>query len=78
MRMPAVKLIVREVDGLLGITFSKELAERLQVRDGDELYAVETDRGLLLTSEDPVFEGAMQRYRRGAEKYRNALRELAD
>jgi hypothetical protein len=44
---------------------------------GAETFAVETDRGVLLTAYDPAFEKAMQVYERGAHRYRNALRELA-
>ena len=44
---------------------------------GDTAFAVETDRGVLLTAYDPNFARAMQIYARGAKRYRNALRELA-
>ena len=44
---------------------------------GDEVFVVATDSGLLITPYDPTFEEAMAVYRRGAKKYKNALRELA-
>lgn len=71
------KVTVRKMGGSLGVTLPKDFAKRMQVREGDTLYAVETDQGILLTPLDPTFEKAMRIYERGARKYRNALRELA-
>lgn len=53
------------------------MAERLQLKEGDRLFAIETEGGILLTPFDPDFERAMQVYRKGARKYRDTLRELA-
>lgn len=72
------KITVRKMGGSLGATLPKEMTDRLQIEDGDVLYAVETERGVLLTPYDPAFDRAMQLYQRGARKYRNALRELAE
>jgi antitoxin MazE len=72
------KITVRKMGGSLGATLPKEITDRMQIQDGDVLYAVETDRGVLLTPYDPAFDRAMQLYQRGARKYRNALRELAE
>jgi antitoxin MazE len=72
------KITVRKMGGSLGATLPKEITDRMQIRDGDVLYAVETDRGVLLTPYDPAFDRAMELYQRGARKYRNALRELAE
>lgn len=67
----------RKMGGSLGGIFAKEITDRMNVSEGDEYFIVETDRGLLLTPFDPTFEEAMEIYRRGSKKYRNALRELA-
>jgi putative addiction module antidote len=72
------KITVRKMGGSLGATLPKEMTDRMQIQDGDVLYAVETERGVLLTPYDPAFDRAMQLYQRGARKYRNALRELAE
>lgn len=72
------RIRLRRMGGSVGATIPKEMAERLQVAAGDELFVVETDRGLLLTPYDPQFERAMRVYEEGARKYRNALRELAE
>lgn len=71
------KVKVRRMGGSLGATLPKDMMERLKVEAGDDMFAVETDDGILLTPFDPKFENAMAVYERGAGKYRNALRELA-
>lgn len=72
------RIRLRRMGGSVGATIPKEMAERMQVSEGDELFAVETDRGILLTPYDPQFERAMRVYEEGARKYRNALRELSE
>ena len=68
---------LRKMGGSIGATLPKDLAERLHLDVGDEVFIVPTDKGLLITPYDPTFEEAMAVYRRGAKKYKNALRELA-
>jgi antitoxin MazE len=68
---------IRRAGGSLSATLPKDMVDRLQLEAGDSVFIVETDRGLLLTPYDPAFERALSAYRRGAQKYRNALRELA-
>lgn len=68
---------LRKMGGSIGATLPKDLAERLHLDVGDEVFVVATDEGLLITPYDPTFDRAMAVYRRGAKKYKNALRELA-
>jgi putative addiction module antidote len=68
---------LRRMGGSIGATIPKDLADRLHLDVGDEVFIVPTDEGLLITPYDPTFEEAMAVYRRGAKKYKNALRELA-
>ncbi|RMH15970.1 MAG: AbrB/MazE/SpoVT family DNA-binding domain-containing protein [Gemmatimonadetes bacterium] len=68
---------LRKMGGSIGATLPKDLADRLHLEAGDEVFVIATDQGLLLTPYDPTFDKAMAVYRRGARKYRNALRELA-
>ncbi len=72
------KVKARKMGGSIGATLPKEMVERLHIEEGDELTVVETDDGLLLTPYDPSFDEAMAAYERGAKKYRNALRKLAE
>ena len=71
------KITLRQVGGSIGATLPKDMADRLHVRAGDEVFVVETEQGILLTPYDPAFARAMAAYERTASKYRNALRELA-
>jgi len=71
------KVTVRKMGGSVGTTLPKDMAERLHVEPGDELFVIETEEGLLLTPYDPEFREALTAYERTASKYRNALRELA-
>lgn len=72
------KLTVRRVGGSLSTIIPKELAERMHIAEGDELFAVETEGGVLLTPYDPDFEQAMEAFEIGRRRYRNALRKLAE
>lgn len=72
------KVKVRRMGGSVGTTLPREMADRLKLAPGDTLYAIETENGILLTPFDPDFDEALSEYERGAAKYRNALRELAD
>jgi len=72
----SVKL--RKMGGSVGATLPKDLADRLHLDAGDEVFVVATEDGLLITPYDPTFAKAMAAYRRGARKYRNALRTLSE
>lgn len=72
------KVTIRKMGGSVGTTLPKDVADRLHLEAGDELFVVETDRGILLMPYDPEFEEAMAAYERTASKYRNALRKLAE
>lgn len=71
------KVTMRKIGGSIGTTLPKDMLDRLHVEPGDEMFAVETEDGILLTPFDPKFEKAMEHYERFSRKYRNALRELA-
>jgi putative addiction module antidote len=76
MEMKPKKVVVQRMDGGLGVVLPPEVVERMRIGDGDELYASEAEDGILLSTRDPSFDRAMTLYRRGADGYRNALREL--
>ncbi len=71
----SVKL--RRMGGSVGATIPKDMAERFRLSEGDEVFAVETDRGILLSPFDPAVMEALQHASEAAKRYRNALRELA-
>jgi putative addiction module antidote len=72
------KVTVRKMGGSVGITLPKEVAEKLRVAEGQEVYLVDTPDGVLVRTSDPEFERVMEAYEKGASRYRNALRELAE
>lgn len=71
----SVKL--RQMGGSIGTTLPKELAERFHLQAGDELIAIETADGILLTPFDPDVSEALEIGAEVQARYRNALRELA-
>lgn len=71
------KVSMRRIGGSIGTTLPKDMLDRLHIRPGDEMFAVEEKNGILLTPYDPTFDKAMKYYARFSRKYRNALRELA-
>lgn len=71
------ELTLRQVGGSIGATIPKDMAERLHLKAGDRVLAVETDRGILLTPYDPDVEAGLAIAAHAAKKFRNALRELA-
>jgi putative addiction module antidote len=68
---------LKKVGGSVATVLPKSMLERFHLEAGDDVFVVETDKGLLVTPFDPEFERAMEIYARLAKKYRNALRELA-
>lgn len=68
---------LRKAGGSISATLPKAMTERLRLKVGDPMYAVETEEGILLTPFDPELERALTVYEKGSRKYRHALRELA-
>ena len=74
----SVSLQVRKIGNSIGFILPKEMAARLNLKEGDKLFPVEQPGGgLVLTPHDPDFEKAMTVARRGMKRYHNALAELA-
>ena len=73
--MVAVK--VRMVGNAAGVILPKEALNRLNVKQGDTLFLVESPDGYTLTAYDPEFQAQLESAEKGMRQYRNALRELA-
>lgn len=71
----SVKL--RKMGGSVGATLPKDLADRFHLAAGDDVLAVETAHGILLSPYDPDVEEALTIAADVQKQYRNALRELA-
>lgn len=59
------------------MTIPKEVLVRFGLQKGAKVFIRETADGILVTPFDQDFEDAMAAFRRGAARYRNAMRELA-
>ena len=68
---------LRKAGGSVSATLPKEMADRLNVGAGDDVFAVETPDGILLSPYDEATLRAVESARRVAKRYRGALRELA-
>jgi len=68
---------LRQAGGSVSATLPKEMADRLSLGAGDQVLAVETTDGILLTPYDAETLEAVKAGRRIAKRYRSALRELA-
>ncbi|MBL6935767.1 MAG: AbrB/MazE/SpoVT family DNA-binding domain-containing protein [Alphaproteobacteria bacterium] len=72
-----MELKLRKTGNSLATTWPKELLSRLNVKEGDRLYTVETPHGVLVTPYDPKFGKTMDAARRVMARDRDALKELA-
>ncbi len=68
---------LRRMGGSVGVTLPKEMAERYHLAVGDEVLAVETAHGILLTPYDPAVEEGLEIAAEAEKRYQKALRELA-
>jgi putative addiction module antidote len=73
-----VPIKVRKFGNSLGVVLPKEVIHRLNTRDGEQLFLVETaDGGYQLTPYDPLFEKKMSKAEDIIARYRNTLHTLA-
>ena len=72
------QLKLRRTGNSLSTTWPKELLARLNVKEGDRLFVIETPQGFMVTPYDPQFERTMQNADRVIERFKNAYKVLAD
>jgi putative addiction module antidote len=78
LRVESSVLQIRKIGNSIGLILPKDMAARLNLKEGDKLFPIEQPGGgLILTPHDPDFEKAMEVARRGMKRYHNALAELA-
>lgn len=69
---------LRKIGNSYGIILPREVIETMKVEEGQTLYLTEgAERTVRVTAAGPGFEEKMEIARRGMQRYRNALRELA-
>lgn len=68
---------IRKIGNSEGIIIPKEILQRLGLKAGDEVELREGSRGIELVARPADLSEQLQAARKGMQKYRNALRELA-
>jgi len=69
---------IRKIGNSEGVILPKELLDRLNMKTGDQLQIVETDKGIGLEPVDDSFERQMEAARKVMDKYKVALQKLAE
>ena len=72
-----MKLKLRAVGTSTGVVLPKETLQRLKVKRGDALFAIETPDGYLLTPYDPDLEEQLKLGREIMIEHRETLRALS-
>jgi putative addiction module antidote len=72
-----MKLKVTTIGNSTGVILPKELLARLRLEKGDELYALETPGGIVLTTYDPELAEQMEVAERIMREDRQVLHKLA-
>jgi putative addiction module antidote len=61
----------------VGTTLPKDMVDSLDLAAGDQILAIETEQGILLTPYTEELEADLAATRSAAKRYRAALHELA-
>ena len=72
------KLKITTIGNSVGVVLPREILERLRVKKGDSVYALETPNGIELTPYDEEFAEQMAIAERVMREDRDALRKLAE
>ena len=71
-------LKVTNIGDSVGVILPEEILERLRVKRGDTLYAIETKNGIELTANNPALAEQMEIAERVMREDQEALRKLAE
>ena len=71
-------LKVTDIGNSVGVILPDEILQRLRVKRGDTLYAVETEKGIELTANNPALAKQMEIAERVMREDHEALRKLAE
>ena len=72
-----MKARITQIGNSTGLILPKEIADRLKVKKGDEVFLTATQSGFTVTPYDPEFEEQIAAASKGMAKSRSALRALA-
>ncbi len=70
-------ITLRKVGNSFGFTVPKELIEKYNLKEGEELHVIETIDGFTLTPFNPEFEKWASAFDKTNQKYKNTLKELS-
>ncbi|HZH88531.1 MAG TPA: AbrB/MazE/SpoVT family DNA-binding domain-containing protein [Chitinophagaceae bacterium] len=73
--MKSIKL--RKVGNSFGFTVPKEIIEKYNLKEGEELHVIEKNDGFTLTPYNPEFEKWADAFDKTNKKYKNTLKELS-
>ena len=73
--MKTIKL--RKVGNSYEFTIPKELKEKYNLKEGEELHIIENEDGFTLNPFNPEFEEWAKAFDKTNQKYKNTLKELA-
>ena len=71
-------LKITNIGNSMALILPEEILERLRVKRGDTLYAVETKNGIELTANNPALAEQMEIAERVMREDHEALRKLAE
>lgn len=71
------RLVLQDIDGCPGCVLPQPIAEAMQLRAGDAVYAVEEDGRYVLTRADDEFAESMRMFNEIRREFRGAFRDLA-
>jgi len=71
-------LKLTNIGNSVGVILPDEILERLRVKRGDTLYAIETENGIELTANNPGLAQQMEIAERVMREDHEALRKLAE
>ena len=71
-------LNIRRIGKSLGLVLPKALLRELRVGEGDQLYAVKTSDGVLLTVHDPETLKVLENSRDFMRRHAGAMKKLAE
>ena len=72
-----ISLKARSVGNSTGVTFPKEVLDRLKIKSGDTVFLTESPDGYRLTPYNPEFERQMNVAESVMRRYKDALRQLS-
>jgi antitoxin component of MazEF toxin-antitoxin module len=72
-----MQLTIKQMGQALTLTLPRELIIALDLQNGSQLFLTETAQGYLLSTTDPSFELKLNAAKKGIDRYRNTLHDLA-